>query len=431
MGKALVGRKQGCLNRIWISVLQQGEHPWRRSGTEYSRENAVQYEPNRVRKRAEAHVKSEAYSNVEWSIEQAGKVLDSGSVGLADGLQGTALPERPIYRIYSMTKPLVSAVAVMLIDEGKLRLSDAVETHLPEFADMQVMADDGTQRAADTIMRVEHLFTHRSGLSYAWQQGTPLAKIYAERLNLSGACSFADLVADFASLPLAFEPGSRWHYSVSTDVLGYLVSVIEGKPIGEVLAERLFRPLGIGDTGFFVPESERHRVLPMFGDPAPDKKPPNATRPQKLHYRDPSDSYPMDNPEFGRGGTGLFSTLGDYAKAARFLADGVDASGKQIISRAGIEALWRNRIPEHQYPLAIGDLPMFGYGYGLGGRVMIRPGEALFYSTLGECGWSGAAATHFWIDPERDIVGVVMTQYLDQKLRLGDDICGAFYQSLV
>lgn len=391
----------------------------------------MQYVPDRVKKRAEAHVNSGAYSSVEWSIERAGNVLDSGRVGLADGLQGTALPDQPIYRIYSMTKPLVSAVAVMLIDEGKLRLSDAVETHLPEFADMQVIADDGSLRPAETIMRVEHLFTHRAGLSYAWQQGTPAAKIYADNLNLSGDCLHADLIADIASLPLGFEPGTHWHYSVSTDVLGHLVAVIEGKPIGEVLAERLFRPLGMTDTGFFVPDAERHRVLPMFGDPAPDGKPPTAAHPQTLQYKDPTASYPMDNPAFARGGTGLFSTLADYAKAARFLADGLDASGTQIISQAGITALWRNRIPDHQYPLAIGNLPMYGYGYGLGGRVMIRPGEALYYSTLGECGWSGAAATYFWIDPGRDVVGVVMTQYLDQKLRLGEDMCSAFYQSLV
>lgn len=390
----------------------------------------MQYQTNRVKTRAEAHVKSGAYSSVEWSIEQAGKVLDAGRVGLADGLTGAELPDNPIHRIYSMTKPLVSAVAVMLIDEGKLRLSDAVETHLPEFANMTVIDADGTVRPATTTMRVEHLFTHRSGLTYGWQGGTPAGKIYVDKLNTSGSHSHADLIKDIAALPLAYEPGTHWHYSVSTDVLGHLISVIEGKPIGEVLTERLFKPLGMTDTGFFVPEAERQRVLPMFGDPAPDGKPLTAANPQVLQYKDPAETYPMDNPNFARGGTGLFSTLIDYMKAARFLASGLDADGTQIISQSGITSLWTNRIPENQYPLAIGDLPMFGYGWGLGGRVMIRPGEALHYSTLGECGWSGAAATHFWIDPKRDIIGVVMTQFLDQKQRLGEDMCSAFYQSL-
>lgn len=384
---------------------------------------------NRVKTRAEAHVNAGAYSSIEWQITQAEEILDQGRAGFADALIGTTLPASPIHRIYSMTKPLVSALAVMLIDEGKLRLSDAVETHLPEFANMQVMDADGTIRPVAQVMRVEHLFTHRSGLSYGWQQGNPVANIYAEKLNISGTRSLAELVADIATLPLAFDPGTSWHYSVSTDVLGHLIAVIEGKPLAEVLKTRLFAPLGMVDTGFFVPESERNRVLPMFGDPNPNGMPPTAANPQKLQYKDPAAIYPMDNPDFTRGGTGLFSTLIDYVKAVRFLTRGVDAENVRMISKSGIAALWTNRIPENQYPLAIGNLPMFGYGYGLGGRVMIRPGEALAYSSLGECGWSGAAATYFWIDPVRNITGVVMTQYLDQKLPLGEDIRGAFYQS--
>ncbi len=389
------------------------------------------YHLERVAQRAQGHVDSRAYSSVEWHIEQGGQALTSGKVGLADANTGATLPDVPIYRIFSMTKPLVSAVAVMLIDEGKLRLSDAVETYLPQFAGRQVMQADGILRPAATTMLVEHLFTHRSGMTYQWQQGNRVAPLYMESVKFADNHSLEDLVSSLAGMPLIADPGTLWHYSYSTDVLGHLVSVIEGKPLGEVLRERLFAPLGMDDTGFYVPEAERGRILPMFGDANLRPGVVQSGGDGTLHYGAPYMTYAADNPDFSRGGIGLFSTVPDYVKAARFLMTGRTAAGQRIVSKSGISALWTNRLPEAQIPIAIGILPKYrGYGYGLGGRVMVRPNEAPFYSVAGECGWEGAATTYFWLDPTNDITGIVMTQYLGQKLPLCEDIRAAFYQAL-
>ena len=271
------------------------------------------YHLERVAQRAEGYVRTRAYASVEWHIEQGGQTLTAGLTGLADVNTGAALPAVPLYRIFSMTKPLVAAVAVMLIDEGKLRLSDAVEVHLPQFADRQVLLADGTQRPAHTTLLVEHLFTHRSGITYQWQQGNPVAPLYLEKVKFADHHSLADLVNSLAEQPLFADPGSVWHYSYSIDVLGHLIAVIEGKPLGEVLRERLFAPLGLIDTGFFVPESERARILPMFGDAnlRPGMSKPQNNADGSLSYGAPYMTYAADNPAYTRGGLGLFSTVPD------------------------------------------------------------------------------------------------------------------------
>ena len=386
-----------------------------------------------VQQRAQSYIDSRDYSGIEWHIEQGGKVLSEGRVGLADVNTGAQFPECPIYRIFSMTKPLVSAVGVMLLDEGKLRLSDPVALHLPKFANMQVMAADGSVAPARNTMLVEHLFTHRSGLTYQWQGGNPVPALYLEKLKFSDQYSLAELVDGLAELPLMAEPGTVWHYSYATDVLGHLIAVIEGKPLARVLQERIFEPLGMTETGFFVPEEKRDRILPMFGDAVqtPGVAKPERSPDGKLHYMAPQMLYPADNPGYERGGMGLFSTLPDYVKAARFLISGQDENQNQMISRRGHAALWTNRLPEAQMPVSIRNLPKYrGYGYGLGGRVMVNPDQALFYSVKGECGWEGAATTYFWLDPQNDIIGLVMSQYLGQKFPVCDDIRHAFYQAL-
>jgi CubicO group peptidase (beta-lactamase class C family) len=390
------------------------------------------YHLERVSERAKAYIDAKHYSAIEWHIEQGGKALSKGRAGLADVNTGAPLPDSPIYRIFSMTKPLVSAVGVMLLDEGKLRLSDAVATHLPKFADVQVMDGQGNVAPAKNTLLVEHLFTHRSGITYQWQPSNPVASLYLEKLKFSDKYSLAEMVDSLAELPLFAEPGTIWHYSYSTDVLGRLISVIEGKPLAQVLQERIFGPLGMADTGYFVPEEKRDRLLPVFGDAVltPGVAKPVSSEDGKLHYGAAHMIYPHDNMGFERGGLGLFSTLNDYVKAARFLLTGQDASNNRMISRRGVASLWTNRLPEAQMPISIRDLPKYrGYGYGLGGRVMVNPEQAMGYGIKGECGWEGAATTYFWLDPQNDITGVVMTQYLGQKFPICDDIRHAFYQA--
>ncbi len=391
------------------------------------------YHSERINARAQAYIDAKDYSAIEWHIEQGGKPLSEGRVGFADINTGAPLPDSPIYRIYSMTKPLVSAAGVMLLDEGKLRLSDPVALHLPKFSDMQVLNGQGEVVPARNTMLVEHLFTHRSGLTYQWQPDNPVAQLYLEKLNFSDKFSLAEMIDSLAELPLFAEAGTVWHYSYSTDVLGHLISTIEGKPLPQVLKERIFDPLGMVDTAYFVPEDKRDRLLPVFGDAVlvPGVSKPVSNQGGQLPYGAPYMIYPSDNPGYERGGAGLFSTLNDYVKAARFLLTGQDASKNRLISRSGVAALWTNRLPDAQLHISIRNMPKYvGYGYGLGGRVMVNPHLSPFYGVKGECGWEGAATTYFWLDPQNDITGVVMSQYLGQKFPICDDIRHAFYQSL-
>lgn len=236
------------------------------------------YHLERVQERAESYVRGREYSSVAWMIERGGEVLTEGCAGQADAIAGVPLPHEPIYRIFSMTKPLVSAVGVMLIDEGRLRLADPVEMYLPGFGAMEVMEADGTTRPARGAMLIEHLFTHRSGLTYQWQPNDPVAKLYAERVMFADRFTLAELVDSLAEVPLFADPGTAWRYSFSTDVLAQVICAIEGKLIEQVLRDRLFAPLGMTETGYFVPDAERTRLLPMFGDPYP----PQGAAPRRM-----------------------------------------------------------------------------------------------------------------------------------------------------
>ncbi len=385
---------------------------------------------DRIEQVAQRYVDSGTYPSIEWQVRLDGHEWLSGAVGEADPLNGVALPEKPIYRIYSMTKPVISAIALMLLEEGRLRLYDPVAAFIPAFRQNRIIDRDGNLTQARRAMLVEHLMTHRSGLSYGFLLDCPAGAKYRETDLRKTAGPLEDMIATIAELPLASEPGAEWRYSVSTDVLGRIVEIVEGKPLQQVVAERIVKPLGLEDTGFMVPEDKRHRVMPMFGRDDLDALQVFTEGKQELVPGDVSVSYPADNPGFARGGYGLFSTADDYMKIADFLATGTSRDGEIMLSRHMLKFMWMNRIPESQMPLAIGPVPLPGYGFSLAGRVMVDLARSVSMTGLGEFGWSGAAGTFFWIDPVENMIGVVMTQYLGSKLPLADDMRTAAYQAL-
>lgn len=385
---------------------------------------------DRVQARADAHVAAGAFSGIEWAVERRGETFCQGRAGLADALNGREMAKVPIYRIYSMTKPIVSAVAMMLVEEGKIRLMDPVAAYLPAFGKMQVL-EEGGARAPRSMMTIEHLLTHRAGLSYSFLHAScPVAKTMLGSDFLHAKYSLEDICNRIPEFGLSFDPGTAWRYSVGTDVVGRIIELVEQKPLQDVLKERVFEPLGVSDTGFSVPEVAQHRVMGMFGmenlDHLFDVEPGG----QKLTaVANIEAGYPLNNPGYARGGLGLYSTLPDYLKIARFLGDG-KANGVTVLGRKALEWMWSDRVPEAQKPLMLGPVALSGYGYGLAGRVMSEPRLAMGFTSLGEIGWAGAASTYFWIDPAEDLVGVVMSQYLGSKIPLGDDIRVAVYQAL-
>ena len=384
---------------------------------------------DRIAEVAKRHVDSGALSGIEWSILRAGDVWTRGRYGLADGINNIPMPERPIYRIFSMTKPVVSAMAMMLVEQGRLRLFDPLAAYLPEFAEMQVLQADGSHAPAGLIT-IEHLLTHRAGLSYGFLANCPVAPLYRAADLRDTTLSLAEFVARVAEQPLAYEPGTQWRYSVATDVLARVLEVVTGQRLPDLLQEYILGPIGTQDTGFWVDPARTDRIMPMFGRSNLDDIMDFDSAPQILIPADMSKDQPHDNPDFYRGGTGLFSTLADYLLIARFLQTGKTPDGSRLLSEKSVQMMWTDRIPTYQKPLKKDGFTFGGYGWGLAGRVMIDLGQAQFLTETGESGWAGAASTFFWLDPKNDLIGVVMTQYLGSKIPIGEDFQTAVYQAL-
>ena len=377
---------------------------------------------------AQHYIDKGEFASIEWRILRKGELLDTGAV--VSQTATSPLPERPIYRIYSMTKPIVAVMAVMLLERCKLHLFDPLGKFLPEFRDLQVLKDDGSTEPAAPIT-IEQLFTHRAGFSYNFMPDSPVAAQYrADGLISNADCSLAAFASQAAGFPLAFQPGTRWHYSIATDILARVLEVVADLPLGALLQREIFDPLGMDETQFFVPKSEQHRLLPMYGRSLDEilAAPQSDSSPKLL---DVEPSYPSDPQSgFARGGHGLFSTARDYLRFAHFTLDGCTSMGVPLISRKMVEFMWQNRLSRALLPYWLGPFVNPGYGFNLLGRVMLDPGQAVSLSGPGEGGWGGAASTYYWADRTEDFAGVIMTQHLGSLSLMRPDLMAAAYQAI-
>jgi CubicO group peptidase (beta-lactamase class C family) len=365
----------------------------------------------------QAYVDRGVYAGIVTLIARRGRVVHAGQFGWRDREAGSAMTADAIFRLYSMTKPIVCVALMTLIEEGRFRLIDPVARYIPSFGAVKVMDADG--RLIDPVrpMMVRDLMTHMSGLSYHFVEESALGKMYQGGKLLDAQCPLEAAIDDLARLPLAFQPGTRWRYSVGIDVAARLIEVISGRPLGAFLRERLFDPLGMTDTGFGVPPEKRNRLAAMYG--RPDVIAPGPTMASEFaawmkgvnDRLDVAKSYPVDKPDvFMRGGHGLFSTTGDYFRFAQMLANGGELEGKRIVGRKTLELMHANHVPPALLPLEIGGLPLPGYGFGLGSRVLMDAAQSGAPGSAGEFGWSGAAKTNYWVDPKEQMVGLFMTQ---------------------
>ena len=387
---------------------------------------------DRVAEVAHGYTQDERYAGIEWLVERGSETLARGQAGVADVAKGTPMPERPIYRLYSMTKPVVSVLALILMERGKLRLYDMLPAFNPAFAHMRVLHPSGKLEPASRPITVDDLLTHRAGFTYPFIHGCAIAPYYRQaRLLEDGTIDLDEMMERLAAQPLAFHPGTQFRYSVCTDALAHVVERASGKRVDELARSELFEPLGMSDTGYRVPSEKQSRLLPMYSAGADLLDVPALdVLPHKLEPRDVEDFYPKDLPGYRRGGHGLFATTDDYAKFARMLLTGKSADGKTILSRPMLNMMRANRLPPEQLPLTIGLQTLPGYGWGLGVRVMTDLGKSMQLTNVGELGWAGAASTFFWVDPAESMIGLVMTQCLGSALPLADDMRTAAYQML-
>ena len=357
------------------------------------------------------------YAGVSTLIARKGAIVHVGHFGWRDREAHKPMAEDTIFRLYSMTKPIVCTALMTFLEEGRIRLVDPVSAYLPAFGRVKVLGDRGNLVDPVRPIFIADLMAHTSGLTYHFLEDSPASRMYGKAKLFDAKATLQLAIDDLAQFPLAFQPGSRWHYSAGIDVAARIVEVIAGKPLGIVLAERLFEPLGMADTAFEVREDKRSRLAAMYGR-SDIALPGTTTRIAFEAWQrgandriDVSTTYPVDAPNtFVRGGHGLFGTIGDYYRFAQMLANGGTLDGARVVGRRTLALMHANRVPPALLPLEVGGLPLPGYGFGLGSRVAMDVAATSAPGSIGEFGWSGAAKTHYWVDPQEQMVGLFMTQ---------------------
>jgi CubicO group peptidase (beta-lactamase class C family) len=375
-----------------------------------------------MQQKADALTQSGFFSGIEWRVDQHAETLFTGRSGVQDVQTGLGIPDQAIYRIYSMTKPIVSVLALILIEQGVFRFNTPLTELDLRFSKMRILGTDGHLAPADGGITIEHLLTHRAGFSYDFTAGCPVAPYYRSAdIMGDGARDLSDLAGTIAEQPLVFNPGHSWLYSVSTDVLAHAIECATGQRIDALLAEHIFEPLGMIDTTFCLTPDQQGRLMAIYGPRSISTLPVLQKMPHDLSVQaDLGASHPLSDPNFRRGGYGLYSTVSDYMAFANMLLTGRAPSGDIILSSAMMDMARAVRVSFAQNTFRINDEPFSGYAWGLLGRVMENIGQAQYPTSQGEFGWSGAAATYFWVDPKRQVTGCVMTQYIGSEHPLGN-----------
>lgn len=341
-------------------------------------------------------------------VARRGKVAYRESYGMMDIEAQIPMQFDAIFRIASMTKPIVSVAAMMLYEEGRFQLDDPVSKFIPEFKGLQVYGagtvEDHTYVALKRQMTIQDLFRHTSGLTYGFSN-TPVDSMYLAVNIFDPQGNLSDMIKKLSNIPLLYQPGERWHYSASTDVLGYLIEVISGESLDEFLSHRIFEPLAMRDTGFYVLEDKIDRFTTAYG-----------TSEDGLRVVDaPAASRFSRKPTFFSGGGGLVSTTLDYMRFAQMLLNNGALDGTRLLSPKTVQLMTINHVPVHALPIRFG-VPSFeyfvrGYGFGLGVRVLQDIAESGNLGSKGTYGWAGMWCTYLWIDPEEELIGLLMAQF--------------------
>lgn len=338
-------------------------------------------------------------------VARKGKIVHFEPIGMRDVENAKPVQADTIFRIYSMSKPITSVAVMMLYEEGHFQLGTSVSRFIPEFKNMKVYNEDQTEILdAKKDIKIKHLLMHTAGFTYGWG-GKPVDKRYRELKVLASGSTLSDMVKKLSEIPLVHEPGEKWTYGVSTDVLGYLVEVVSGMPFEDFLQSRLFGPLGMEDTGFSVPSEKVDRFAALY-------------RPNKENGLDRVGEAPLAKDDvsfFPSGGGGLVSTAGDYMRFAQMLLNGGELDGVRILGKKTVELM---RYPHHDN------------WFGLGFSVVTRKDPPNTLDSVGNYGWSGAAATTFWVDPEEDLIALLMTQLMNNRYPIHQKFRVLTYQAL-
>jgi CubicO group peptidase (beta-lactamase class C family) len=360
-------------------------------------------------------------------VARRGQIAHMDCFGMMDAEAGKPMQPDTIFRIYSMSKPITSVAVMMLYEEGHFQLNTPVSGFIPGFKYTKVFVQEnesGMELAdLEREMTIHDLLTHTSGLSYGFHKDTAVDALYREaRLDLGEDAMLEKVVERLSTLPLVFQPGQGWRYSFSTDILGYVVQVVSGQPFDVFLRQRMFEPLGMVDTGFYVPAEKIDRLAALY-EVSDEGEQRLLEAPATGKYADP--------PAFLSGGGGLVSTVHDYVRFAQMLLNVGELDGVRLLGRKTVEFMMMNHLPEKLLPFAVNPgEPSWGYGFGLGGKVMMDPARAGILGSRGMYGWGGAASTEFWVDSEEEMIGLIMAQLMPYQ-PLVEPFQVLVYQALV
>ncbi|MGD8831009.1 MAG: serine hydrolase domain-containing protein [Pseudomonadales bacterium] len=390
-------------------------------------------------------------------IARYGRLAYVESWGERDREAGDPMTQDDIFRIYSMSKPITGVALMILYEEGKFFLNDPVAKYIPELANLKValstadggqtrIVSDGTRsrtigegdgdltgqtRAPRRQPTVHDLMTHTAGFTYGVFGNTEVDKLYREHGILFEQPNLKAFVQELGQIPLQYEPGTRWHYSVAVDVQGRLVEVLSGMRFGEFLEKRLFGPLGMTDTGFVVPKDKLPRLAQLYSPEGTAAEAGEAfLKPSTSKHLVVADARLSDNfmegATFQSGGGGLVSTARDYLRFCQMMLNGGELDGVRILSPKTVELMTTNNLGE----ISMG-FGQQGVGFGLDFAVVEDVGEVGEVGSVGEYNWGGAAGTRFWVDPQEGLIGVFMVQSIPHRTRLADEFKVLSYQAVV
>jgi len=360
-------------------------------------------------------------SAVQTAIFRKDKLVHFNSYGHQDVESQKPIGENSIWRIYSMTKPIVSVALMMLYEEGHFQLYDPLHKYIPEFKEVQVHVEGSTTKLIEQPIKIVDVLRHTSGFGYGWGPGNYVDSLYkaVDRKSMKDNAAFAK---GLAKLPLYHSPGTGWRYGVSTDMCGYLVEVLSGQPLDQFLEERIFQPLKMNDTHFEVPDDKDNRFVTNY-----------TTREGKMVVIDhPSESNYTKEVTLFSGGGGLVSTTGDYLRFSRMLLNKGKLESVRLLSRKTIELMTVDHCKDIPYTQGPVVLPAKGTGFGLGFAVTNTLANTEMTGSEGAFGWGGAAGTYFRIDPKEELIYIMMIQLMPYNhLQAREKFQTMVYQAII
>jgi CubicO group peptidase (beta-lactamase class C family) len=354
----------------------------------------------RVTASLQAHIDAGHIAGAVGAVVRDGQLVYMEALGLADIEANRPMPEDAIFRLYSMARSITSLGAMILWEEGKFQLDDPISQYLPQFAEQRVFADARSPDVNLTKTRegeitVEHLLKHTSGM------GSRSSSIYRAQGVRSRSITLQEMVDNAARSPLFEDPGTNWRYGISTTILGRLVEIWSGMPLQDFLQERVYEPLGMTDTGFWVEPEDADRLATVY---RPSREVEGVLRPYQME-----DVPFTERPTLIEGGVGLVASTMDFLRFSQMFLNGGELDGNRVIQPETVAIMTMNRIPDAILPIGFGR-PTLGQGWGLGFSIVMDASQYSYPVNDGDFWWDGSAGTRFWIDPTENMVTIIMAQ---------------------